>query len=315
MLDRLDSDPLSAVVSLLRPQAVMSKVILGAGLWGVIYAPHGQPGFTVVIEGTCLLKVEDDPEITLEAGDFVLLPASPRFVMAADPSGFVNPIRQLADAGDTRERRHGSPEGAPDLRMIGGYFQFDSTNADLLVQLLPRVVHIKAKEDGAERLAWLARAIGDEASSRRPGRDPILIRLAEILLIEALRWRSNSATAEIGLLAGLADAQLARALRAFHDNVSHRWTVETLARLAGMSRASFAERFSRTLGVAPLDYMTRWRMAVAKDLLRHQQKSLTEAAVAIGYQSASAFSSAFSRYVGRSPSEFVRTVSDVRSQL
>jgi AraC-like DNA-binding protein len=109
-------------------------------------------------------------------------------------------------------------------------------------------------------------------------------------------------------VAGLRDPALARALRRMHDRVAHRWTVAALARVAGMSRASFAERFTRTVGVPPMEYLVEWRIALAKDLLRREKLSLSEVAQSIGYQSASAFSTAFSRHAGCSPSEFARGV-------
>jgi AraC-like DNA-binding protein len=186
-------------------------------------------------------------------------------------------------------------------------FACDPTNAALLLSLLPPVVHVQASDSGADRLAWIVRAIRDETSAQRPGGEPILVRLVEIMLIEALRWRPVSASAQLtGLLAGLADPRLSIALRMLHEGVPHRWTIADLARRAGMSRAAFAARFSRTLGMPPMDYLLRWRMALAKDLLRHDGLSLAEVADAIGYQSASAFSTAFSRCVGQAPSTLAR---------
>lgn len=306
MRDRPEIEPLSAMVALLRPRTVLSKVISGAGSWSVRYAAYGHPGFSLILEGSCWLSVADQEPLWLEPGDFVMLPATPSFSMASNLEALRNPVATSADAGRTTELRHGDQNAAPSVRMLGGYFLFDPTNARLLLSLLPAVVHIKATDSGADRLAWITRAVGDEATSMRPGRDPILVRLAEIMLIEALRWRPAKASQMTGLLAGLADTQIANALRAFHEDVSRKWTVESFAHVAGMSRASFAEKFSRTLGVAPMDYVTRWRMALAKDLLRHDDTSLTQVATIIGYQSASAFSTAFSRYVGQAPSGFAR---------
>jgi AraC-like DNA-binding protein len=177
------------------------------------------------------------------------------------------------------------------MQMLGGHFLCDPTNAALLLSLLPTVVHVQASDSGADRLAWIVKAIRDETSAQRPGGEPILVRLVEIMLIEALRWRPVGASAQLtGLLAGLADPRLSIALRLLHEAVPHRWTIADLARKAGMSRAAFAARFSRTLGMPPMDYLLRWRMALAKDLLRHDGLSLAEVADAIGYQSASAFS-------------------------
>ena len=177
------------------------------------------------------------------------------------------------------------------MRMLGGYFRFDRANAPLLVKLLPSIVHIRREEPEATRLRRIVELIGEEADAHRPGRALILERLVEVLLVEALRFRSASAAREEqGLLAGLSDSALARTLREIHVDVARRWTVEQFARTAGMSRAVFAERFARKVGMPPMHYLLEWRVALAKEMLRGERPSLAEVAEKIGYQSASAFS-------------------------
>jgi transcriptional regulator GlxA family with amidase domain len=194
------------------------------------------------------------------------------------------------------------------MRMLGGYFRFDRANAQLLVKLLPSVIHIRREEPGATRLRRIVELIGEEADADRPGRVLILERLVEVLLVEALRFRSASAArGEQGLLAGLSDPALVRTLREIHVDVARRWTVEQLARTAGMSRAVVAERFARKIGMPPMQYLLEWRVALAKDMLRGERPSLAQVAESVGYQSASAFSTAFTRLTGRSPSEFARS--------
>ena len=142
-----------------------------------------------------------------------------------------------------------------------------------------------------------------------PGRDLVVDRLIEVLLVEALRFRSEGADAigQPGLLAGLADPLLARALRRLHSDVAHAWSVEELAREAGLSRSVFSERFGQKVGVPPMQYLMDWRMALAKAMLQRDAPPLEAVAAAIGYQSASAFSTAFRREVGSPPSQFART--------
>jgi AraC-like DNA-binding protein len=130
--------------------------------------------------------------------------------------------------------------------------------------------------------------------THRLGRDLILERLVQVLLVEALRFRpASAARQEQGLLAGLSDPALARSLHGIHVDVARRWTVAELARTAGMSRAVFAERFARKVGMSPMQYLLEWRMAIAKDKLRRERPPLAEVAERVGYQSASAFSTAF----------------------
>ena len=295
------SDPLSQVIALLQPRAVFSKRISGAGRWAVRYSDFGQPSFCAVLEGSCRLAVDGQRPLTLEAGDFVLLPATPGFTM----SGFepVKPERidPKVTPSPTGEVRHGTRGGRPDVRMLGGYFIFQSPDASLLVSLLPAVIHVR----GVERLSVLVRLVGDESNEQRSGRDLVLTRLVEVLLIEALRSTSGE-DAPPGLLRGLADARLAPAIRQMHGQLARSWTVAQLAKSAALSRSAFFDRFTRTLGLAPMEYLLAWRMAVARDLLRRDDLGIAEVAERVGYASASTFSTAFSRHVGQPPSHYAR---------
>jgi AraC-like DNA-binding protein len=298
-------DPLAAIISLLRPQTVLSKIVSGAGKWSVRFAPYEEPAFCVILEGSCFLDVDKAGAFELQQGDFALLPATPGFTMATDLE--LEP-KLIAPAPHSRETRHGNKSGPATMRMLSGYFNFDRANAELLVRLLPAVIHVRREEAGAERLRRTVELIGEEAGAQRPGRDLILEHLVKVLLIEALRFRTASAAKqERGLLAGLSDPALARPLRKIHVDVARRWTVAELARTAGMSRAVFAERFARKVGMPPMQYLLEWRMALAKDMLRREHPPLAEVAERVGYQSASAFSTAFTRLAGCPPSEFARS--------
>ena len=294
-------DPLSEVIALLQPRAVFSRRISAAGRWGVRYSKFGHPSFCAVLDGSCRLAVDGQPAITLEAGDFVLLPATPGFTM----SGFKPVKPQQFDPKVTSthlgEVRHGTRTGPPDVQLLGGWFEFDSPDAALLVSLMPGLVHVR----GDERLTTLVRLVAAESNEQRPGRDLVLTRLVEVLLIEALRSTPGD-DAPPGLLRGLADAQLATAVRQMHAQLARSWTVAQLAKTAALSRSAFFERFTRTVGMRPMEYLLAWRMAVAKDLLRRHDLSIDEVAERVGYGSASTFSTAFKRHVGQSPSRYAR---------
>lgn len=295
------TDPLTEVIALLQPRAVFSKAISGAGRWGVRYADFGQPSFCAVLEGACRLLVDGERPLTMQAGDFVLLPSTPGFTM----SGFepVRPVRidPRRASATTEEVRHGTPDGRPDVRILGGYFEFESSDAALLVSLMPRLVHVR----GVERLTTLVRLVGDECGARRSGRDLVLTRLVEVLLIEALRAAPHD-EAPPGLVRGLADAQLAPAIRQMHAQLSRSWTVAQLAKTAALSRSTFFERFTRAVGIPPMEYLLAWRMAVARELLRRGDARIAEVAERVGYGSASAFSTAFTRHTGQPPSHYAR---------
>ena len=294
-------DPLAEVVTLLQPQARYSKVVYAAGSWRVRRTEAGQPFYCVILEGACTLEGAGHGAIALEQGDFVLVPSPCGFVMSslAPPAGAgpdAAPVR-LPDGSF----RLGDQDGPADVQLLVGYCAFGSPDAALLVSLLPQLVHVR----GERRLATLVQLVGEESRAARPAREVILARLLEVLLIEALRSAAGPATSP-GLLRGLGDERLAVALRRIHENLTTPWTVAQLASEAALSRSAFFERFSRALGVAPMQYLLSWRMAIAKGLLRRREAGIAEVAQRIGYGSASAFSVAFARHVGMPPARYVR---------
>lgn len=296
-------DPLSDVIALLRPHAAFSKPITGRGNWGVRYAAYGLPGFAIVLAGECWLAVEAAEPVLLDRGDFVLFPSTPAFALMNRPGVACIPVEPSYQAV-----RHGDPEGEPDCRMLGGTFRIERANAPLLLALLPRMIHIRAAEGDTGRLARIIDLLLEECATDRPGQDMILERLLDIMLVECLRWPGiGQGSLPAGLLAGLRDPSFAGVLRAMHAEVRAGWTVAGLAKLAGMSRSAFAARFSEALGCAPMEYLARWRMALARDALRRGGKSLDRVAEEIGYESASAFSTAFRRRFGCSPGGFARS--------
>lgn len=296
------ADPLSETVTLLRPRAILTKGIGGAGAWAARYSAFGQPGFCTVTEGRCRLHVDGLDPVTLETGDFVLLPATPGFTLSGfDPATPVL-IDAQAAAGSAEEIRHGCQEGDPDVRLLGGYFLFESPDAGLFVSLLPAMIHLR----GVERLSQLVRMVAEEARADRPGRDLVLARLVEVVLIEALRSVPGE-DAPPGLLRALGDARLAQAMRQMHADPAHPWTMAGLARHAALSRSAFFDRFVRAVGLSPMEYLLGWRMALAKDLLRRRDLALDQVAARVGYGSASTFSTAFSRHVGQPPGRYART--------
>lgn len=316
------SDPLAEVIALLQPRSAYTRTIVGAGRWAVRYGAFGLPSFCAVLEGGCRLAVQGQAAIELRQGDFVLLPATPGFMMSSLEAG-ATPVdlsaQQIAaDAmrldggagaplGPDEALRHGDPEGAPDLRMLGGYFEFGSPDAAMLVSLLPALLHVR----GVPRLSLLVGQVGEETRTRRAGRILVMARFVELMLIEALRSCAEAGdgtdAAPAGLLRGLSDPRLAQALRAMHAAPGKDWTVVQLAAEAALSRSAFYDRFSKAMGLPPMEYLLAWRMALAKNLLRGQSLSIQQVAERVGFGSASAFSTAFRRAVGMAPGRFAKT--------
>lgn len=300
-------DPLSEVVSLLQPSAPFSKLVVATAPWAVRRAEMGRPFYFVVLEGSCHLTVDGPAHsdtITLHEGDFVLIPAARGFATSSldrqpplegeTVSTPIAPMRGGARVGD--------PDGAVDVRMLVGNCEFGSPDAALLVSLLPQWVHVR----GEQRLSTLVQLVGDESRADRPAREIITARLLEVLLIEALRSTASTA-ASPGLLRGLSDPKLALALRSMHERPASPWTIAQLAREATMSRSAFFERFNRAVGVAPMEYLLAWRMALAKQLLRQRESPIAEIAERVGYGSVSAFGVAFTRYVGMPPGRYAKS--------
>lgn len=296
------NDPLSEVVRLLHPRAAFANIISGKGNWAVRYGEFGLPSFCIVLDGSCLLTVDGHAPITIRAGDFILLPTTPAFTIssfAPAPPVHFDPNQVASFRG---ELRYGQQDGAPDMRSLGGSFLFDSTDTGLLVSLLPTVVHIR----DSPRLSQLVQMVSEESTDQQPGSEFMLSRLVELLLVQAMRSTATG-SAPPGLLRGLGDERLSRALKAVHARVQHPWTIEQLARIAALSRSAFFERFTRMVGATPMEYVMAWRMEIAKDLLRANVLSVSEVAERVGYGSTSTFSVAFSRHVGQSPRHFARS--------
>lgn len=292
------SDPLADVVSLLKPAPSISKLVTGGGRWIVERTAMGSPFYCAMVEGGCLLTVSGREPILLEAGDFVLVPEIFDFTSTSLMPPGPGVIRQPLEIGPGVIRL-GDPEAPADVVMLVGHCAFLSRDRDLLVSLLPEVVHVH----GQERLTALVKMIDDETRGDRVAREIVLARLLEVLLIEALRSTAET-TATPGLLRGLADPQLGAALRRIHATPDHPHSVAALAKAAAMSRSTFYERFRREVGAAPMEYVTAWRMALAKDMLLRQATPIADIARRVGYGSASAFSVAFARHAGAPPGAF-----------
>lgn len=293
------ADPVAEVVSLLKPSPSISKLVTGGGQWLVERTVLGSPFYCAVVEGRCMMTIAGREPMVLTAGDFVLVPKIFSFTMSSvePPSGGAPAQRLETSAGVFRL---GDPDAPADIKALVGHCAFGSDDKALLVSLLPEVIHVH----GEERLLALVRMINEEMRADRAAREMVLHRLLEVLFIDALR-SAATANAPPGLLRGMADPLLAPTLRRIYRDPGRSMTVELLAREAAMSRSTFFDRFRREVGVAPMEYATGLRMALAKEFLR-EDVALAEIAERVGYGSTSAFSVAFNRHVGMPPGAYSR---------
>ena len=293
-------DPLAEVVTLLQPAARSSKLVECAGQWRTRREGTGEPFFCAVLEGSCRITVEGRPAMTLEPGNFLLIPALRNLViesLVGPAAGVTHDSVQVSPG----QFRVGDQEGPVELRLQIGHCSFASPNAELLVPLLPQIVVVREEP----RLSALMQLVHGETRARRPARDLVLERLLEVLLIEALRCGGETASAP-RLARGLADDRLAAALCSLHARPDFSWTVARLAAEAALSRSAFFARFTRSVGLPPMEYLLAWRMALARKLLNAHELSMDQIAERVGYSSASSFTVAFGRHVGISPARYAR---------
>jgi len=197
--------------------------------------------------------------------------------------------------------RHGGG-GAP-TTITGGAVRFDHPAAYRLVTLLPKVITVEASNSPElESIQSTLRLMAVEAQELRPGGEVVVTRLADILVIQAIRsWMAQDPAAQTGWLGALQDKQIARALALVHRDLSHAWTVESLAHEVAMSRSAFTARFTSLVGEPVMHYVARWRMNVALAWLKADNVPLAEVAGRLGYESEAAFRRTFKRMIGLSP--------------
>lgn len=301
-----DIDPMSQMISLLRPQALQWRVVEAHNAWTIRFPAVNAVVFGQVLDGRVQVDRSDGLQFDLQPGDFVLMAAPPIWSARPPGGGPATPFQAYIDD----PKRLLSSDAVPTItRFLAGHFIFAAENADLLANLMLPVIHVHADKVVAGRLGVLLQLLGEEAVISRPGRALVLDRLLEITLVEVLRQRSDQGDAvRPGLLEGLADPQINVALKLIHNDAKYPWTVSELARRSGMSRSAFAARFAETVGAPPIAYLANWRMSLAKAALAAATQPLSEVAELAGYQSVSAFSTAFSRAIGCSPTAYRRQI-------
>jgi AraC-like DNA-binding protein len=273
--------------------------------WGLaLPAAKGRVSFHVVTSGRCWLEVEGAERRQLEAGDFALVPHGEGHRLSNDPSAPATRLEDLRHehvSDRYKILRHGG--GGEATSMICGAVRFDHPVAHHLIALLPRIIHVRAS--GPLRLDWLHGTLGfmaAEAKELRPGGETVITRLADILVIQAIRsWLEQDPAAQTGWLGALQDRQIGRAIAFIHREPARPWTVALLAGELAMSRSAFAARFTELVGEPVMRYVARWRMNVALTGLQEESVGLGEMASRVGYQSEAAFSRAFKRFMGVSP--------------
>lgn len=302
-------DAIDDVFGSMRTRTALYCRIEGSAPWGVAFVRGRAARFGLVVRGGCWLTIDGGDPIALTAGDCYIIVHGAQYSLQ---DRIESPTRFCYDA--LREHSHHVVRlggGGEPVTVVTGWFMFDSAGAKPLFDLMPELILTRMDDDRSRMIQTTLQLFATETGRRELGTDIVVSRLADILFIQAIRAYALSAGDEAGgWLGALGDVRLAPVFSAIHGAVEQDWTVAALAQVAGMSRSAFAARFRDRVGLAPLDYVTRWRMFRAGTMLRRNQGSVAEIAHRVGYDNESAFAKAFKRVTGVTPGAYRRSAGE-----
>lgn len=297
-------DPLSDILSLLKPRSYGCGGF-DMGDIAIHFPPHEGIKCYAVIYGQAWLLMDGvtDP-VHLKTGDCFVLPRGFPFCLTSDPA--LPPVDYRTAIANRPAGTVASINGGGKCLIIGGHFALDGRHAGILLGVLSPIVHLSVESDKAT-LRWALDRMMQELREPQPGGLLVIEHLAQMVLVQALRLHIAAGQAgHVGWLFALADKQIGPTIGAMHADPAQRWTLQSLAERAAMSRTSFALRFKATVGMPPMEYLTRWRMMVAGDRLMNSRDPISTIARSLGYDSESAFSTAFKRVMHCSPRQYGR---------
>lgn len=282
--------------SLAAPDSRLAAPFLVPGAKSLVF-------FHVVTEGRCFVEMEGRQPLGLEAGDVVAFPYGDAHCMG-NPIGhertFISSVLPPPPWAELPSVVLGG--GGEKTRVLCGFLHCDDALFSPVLTSLPRVLCVRARKEPSSWLETNSRYMLEEASLNRPGGACLLGRLAELLFVEMLRRHMEELGADAtGWLAALKDPHVGMVLQEIHADLARRWTVEGLARSVAVSRSALADRFRQLLGEPLMQYLTRWRLQTAAQLLRDTDQGLAAIAAQVGYESEAAFNRAFKRHAGEPP--------------
>lgn len=298
------SDPLGQALQLLRLSGTLYCDAWLSDPWGIEIPPlSGVMNVDLVTEGSCWIELEGQQPQKLTRGSLVLLPHGRRHVLRGRPGDAVTRLEHIPVRKSGERHEHMVFGGNGRTTRIS-YFgvRYDARLADRLVRVLPPLLHLETGNAAQHWLQGTVRLIEQEAREQHAGHDIIITRLADILVIQAIRgWLETLRGEERGWIAALHDRKVGKALSLMHRQPAHDWRIDTLARMIGMSRSAFAARFTEMVGESVMQYLTTLRMQLAYHDLRETNDTLASIAERAGYASEPTFHRAFKREIGLSP--------------
>ncbi|HEY3654615.1 MAG TPA: AraC family transcriptional regulator [Steroidobacteraceae bacterium] len=270
--------------------------------------------YHIITQGSCWACIPGQQPMRLSAGDIIVLPHGDTHVLSSTPGLRRTPDMSLyrlpSDGHLPVSLSMGDPQGDP-AHFVCGFLGWDARPYNPLLTALPRVIVVNDHAGGA--LAAYVQFALAESKQPRMGGQCVLGRLSELMFVDVVRRYLETLPADrTDWLAGLRDPFVGRALAAFHRNPARAWTIESLARNAGLSRSGLAERFTQFVGQPPMQYLTSWRMQLAANQLLSGMESVAAIASRVGYESEAAFSRAFKKAVGTPPSQWRKHRDDAR---
>ena len=273
--------------------------------------------FHLLTQGICLAKLPDGESVRFEAGDLIVLPHKDFHVMGSTLDLTPVPINEFYVPAAPGQISRASLGGGGELtRIVCGFLSCDKRLGRPLLDNLPRLIRVRV--DHAEAAAWLASSVKltlAEEASQRPGSSVMLAKLSELMFVEAVRSYLEALPSEqTGWLAGLRDRYVGRALTLLHARPAEPWTVDLLAKEVALSRSALAQRFTELLGQPPMQYLTRWRLQLAAQMLHAGRRGVGAVASDVGYESEAAFNRAFKREFGAPPAAWRKAGSGKRAR-
>jgi AraC-like DNA-binding protein len=315
-------DVLSEILTPIRISGSVLAEIECGGAWGIDMGLGDGIPFHYLTEGQCWLMDGNSPTPLL-AGDLVAAPRWTFHALASSPEQPCLPITEVIAANGLPAWKGGTLDqpllikagtAGCDVRILSGVFTLTGRGASMLIEQLPTILHLRAQAEGlVPQLRTALDFLRQESAVTRPGFVAVATRLMDLLFIQILRAAITQPTVNIGLLAGLSDAHIGRALAAIHANPAGPWTVAQLAAEARHSRTIFAERFRQVVGLTPMQYVNQWRIARAEELLARPETPIDAVRRQLGFSSSFAFARTFRAHRGVSPREFRLSLQKARA--